>query len=139
MKLMDLRFSRRTHLALKALQELHRDEGKLSGSGLAERIDTTTPFLPQVLGPLVKAGWVVSQTGPGGGYQLAVSLADVSLLEVIETVEGPTETGVCVLRDGPCPGTESCPVHDAWLSARTELQERLSSMSAEGIFERQAS
>jgi Rrf2 family protein len=136
---MDLRFSRRTHLALKALQELHRDGRQLSGSGLAERIETTSPFLPQVLGPLVKAGWVESQPGPGGGYRLAVSLADVSLLDVIETVEGPTETGMCVLREGPCPGTERCPVHEAWLSARTELKERLAAMSAEGMFERQAS
>lgn len=135
---MDLRFSRRTHLAMKALQEL-RDYEMLSGSELAERIDTTSPFLPQVLGPLVKAGWVESQPGPGGGYRLSVSLGDVSLLELVETVEGPAETGRCVLRDGPCPGTESCPVHEAWLSARNELTERLGAMSAGDMFERNPS
>ena len=123
---------------MKALQELG-DAEKLSGSELAERIDTTNPFLPQVLGPLVKAGWIESQPGPGGGYRLALSLGDLSLLEVVETVEGPAETGLCVLRDGPCPGTESCPVHEAWLSARTELTERLAAMSAEDMFERNAS
>jgi Rrf2 family protein len=132
---MELRFSRRTHLAMKALQELG-DAEKLSGSELAERIETTSPFLPQVLGPLVKAGWVESQPGPGGGYQLAVSPGDVSLLELIEMVEGPAETGRCVLREGPCPGTESCPVHEAWLSARAELTERLAAMSARDMFER---
>lgn len=120
---------------MKALQELG-DAEKLSGSELAERIDTTSPFLPQVLGPLVKAGWVESQPGPGGGYRLAVSLSDVSLLELIEMVEGPAETGRCVLREGPCPGTESCPVHEAWLSARAELTERLAAMSAATMFER---
>ena len=123
---------------MKALQELH-DTGRLSGHELAERIDTTLPFLPQVLGPLVKSGWVESQPGPGGGYRLAVTLGDLSLLELVETVEGPAETGRCVLREGPCPGTESCPVHEAWLSARTELTERLAAMSAEDMFERNAS
>ncbi len=123
---------------MKALQELH-DTGKLPGSQLAERIETTSTFLPQVLGPLVKAGWVESQPGPGGGYRLSVSLGDVSILEVVETVEGPAETGRCVLRDGPCPGTESCPVHEAWLSARTELTERLAAMSADNMFERNPS
>ncbi len=89
--------------------ELH-DTGKLPGSQLAERIDTTSTFLPQVLGPLVKAGWVESQPGPGGGYRLSVSLGDVSILEVVETVEGPAETGRCVLlgrtvsRNGELPG-----------------------------------
>jgi Rrf2 family protein len=111
----------------------------LSGVELADRIETTSPFLPQVLSPMVKAGWIESQTGPGGGYRLAVSLADLSLLEVVETVEGPTETGECVLRDGPCPGTESCPVHEAWQSARSELRERLAAVSAQASLERQAS
>ena len=135
---MDLRFSRRTHLALRALDELH-DTSRLSGNELAERIDTTVPFLPQVLGPLVKAGWVESQPGPGGGYRLSVALGDVSILDVIETVEGPAETGRCVLKEGPCPGTESCPVHEAWLSARTELTERLAAVSARDMFERKPS
>jgi Rrf2 family protein len=136
---MDLRFSRRTYLAMRALRELHGSEDQLSGSALAERIETTSPFLPQVLGPLVKAGWVESQPGPGGGYRLAVSLSDVSLLAVIETVEGPTETGQCVLRDGPCPGTESCAVHEAWQSARADLKAHLQAVSAEETFERQSS
>ena len=59
------------------------------------------------------------------------------LLEVVETVEGPTETGECVLREGPCPGTESCPVHEAWQSARSELKTRLGSVSAQASLERQ--
>lgn len=123
---------------MRALQELH-DAEKLSGSDLAERIDTTLPFLPQVLGPLVKSGWVESQPGPGGGYRLSVSLGGLSILEVVETVEGPAETGRCVLREGPCPGTDSCPVHDAWVGARAELTDRLAAMSAEGMFERNPS
>jgi Rrf2 family protein len=136
---MDLRFSRRTYLAMRALRELHTAEDQLSGTALAEKIETTSPFLPQVLGPLVKAGWVESQPGPGGGYRLAVSLDDVSLLEVVETVEGPTETGQCVLRDGPCPGTESCAVHEAWQSAKAELKARLQAISAGETLERQPS
>lgn len=136
---MELRFSRRTYLAMRALRELHAERNQLSGGDLAERIETTSPFLPQVLSPMIKAGWIESQTGPGGGYRLAVSLAELSLLEVVETVEGPTETGECVLREGPCPGTESCPVHEAWQSARSELKDRLAAVSALVSLERQAS
>lgn len=134
---MELRFSRRTYLAMRALRELHDADGQVSGSKLAERIETTIPFLPQVLSPMIKAGWIESQTGPGGGYRLSTSLADLNLLEVVEMVEGPTETGECVLREGPCPGNESCPVHEAWLSARSELTERLRAVSAEASLERQ--
>ena len=76
-----------------------------------------------------RAGWITSDRGPGGGYSLTVNLTQISLLDVLEGVEGPAETGRCVLRDGPCPGTQTCPIHEAWMAARTELVERLSSLT----------
>ncbi len=46
-------------------------------------------FLLKVLKPLVSARVLVSVKGPNGGYRLARSASDVSLLEVIEGVDGP--------------------------------------------------
>lgn len=125
MQLMNISLSRRTDLAIKAMDVLARSQERLSGNSLAERIETTIQFLPQVLGPLVRAGWVDSERGPNGGYRAAVPLDSISLLELIEHSEGPLETGRCVLRDGPCPGTESCAVHSAWMAARETLREKL--------------
>lgn len=126
---MQLQLSRKTDLAMKALAALARAEDRTGGAELAGAIGTTTPFLPQVLGPLVRAGWVDSERGPGGGYLATVDLDEVSLLEVIEATEGSVETGRCVLRDGPCPGTEGCPVHEAWLAARTVLRDALAGVT----------
>jgi len=93
----------------------------VSRSGLAHRVGTTASFLSQVMAPLVKAGWVRSDRGPGGGYQLNDSALQTRLLEVIEVTEGPVIGGRCVLSDGPCPGEETCPIHAAWLEARNVL------------------
>jgi DNA-binding IscR family transcriptional regulator len=62
--------NRRTDLALLALRQLSLQDEPLGGGALAEAIGTTVSFLPQVMAPLIKGGWVASDRGPGGGYRL---------------------------------------------------------------------
>jgi Rrf2 family iron-sulfur cluster assembly transcriptional regulator len=118
---MKLALNRRTDLALLAMGQLSRYEESLSGAALAEAIGTTVTFLPQVMAPLIKGGWVASDRGPGGGYRLTGEARQAHLLDVIEATEGPAEDGRCVMRDGPCPGQPSCPVHAVWMEARQVL------------------
>jgi Rrf2 family protein len=71
--------------------------------------------------PLVNRGWVRSEPGRSGGYATAVSLDDVSVLDVIEAVEGQTDVARCVLEDRACGGGDHCALHDAWARARGHL------------------
>lgn len=125
---MNISFQRRTDLALGVLRALASAPEVVSGTDLAEMIGTTITYLPQVMAPLIKAGWVSSDRGPGGGYRLTSSARGVSLLAVIEATEGPTADGRCVLRDAPCPGDEACPVHVVWTEARRVLTEGFSAI-----------
>jgi Rrf2 family protein len=120
---MNLGFTRRTDLALSALRALAEANERMTRSGLAGQIGTTPSFLPQVLSPLIDSGWVTSERGPGGGYQLTDAAFDARLLQVIEATGGPATTGRCVLRDGPCPGPEACQLHDVWTEAQRVLVE----------------
>src|SRR5690554_3570667 len=121
---MRLELTRKSDLAARTMVEL-AGAGRLKAGDLADRLETTTGFVPQVVGPLVRAGWVVSVPGPTGGYALAVDLADVSVLQVIEAAEGPTHSGRCVVVDRPCDSGQACLVHDAWADARHHLVGRL--------------
>lgn len=121
--------SRKTDLAIKAMEVLSGVEGRMGGAVLADEIGTTVQFLPQVLAPLIQAAWVDSERGPHGGYRAAVGMDSISLLDLVETTEGEIDNGRCLLRDGPCPGTESCPVHIAWMSAREVLIDKLGAIS----------
>lgn len=121
--------SRKTHLALEALKVLSETGERMSGVALATEVGTTIQFLPQILSPLVRAEWVDSERGPGGGYRATVPLGSISLLDLIEATEGEIDNGRCVLRDGPCPGTETCPVHMAWMAAREVLVDKLHAYS----------
>jgi Rrf2 family protein len=118
---MRLEISRRADLAVRALLAIDRAGDRVKADALAAELDTTAGFVPQVVGPLVKQGWVRSDPGPRGGYSAAVSLEAVSVLDVIEAVDGPTDGGLCVVADGPCGRAPHCALHSAWASAREEL------------------
>ena len=100
---------------------LGASDDRVKACDLAERLETTAGFVPQVMGPLVRVGWVRSDPGPTGGYRSTVPLASLSVLDVIEAVDGPTDAGRCVVADRPCDGGHPCALHVAWARARAEL------------------
>ena len=110
---------------MRALRVMAARAERLKGPDLAAAVGSTPGFLSQVLNPLVRQGWVRSDPGPAGGYSLAVDLRTVSLLAVIEAIEGPTDTGRCVLADRPCNERGTCALHVSWLRARTRLLHEL--------------
>ncbi len=125
-----LELTRKTDLALRALQTLPSAGALRKGSELADELGTSAGFLVQVLAPLTSAGWVRSVPGPRGGYQATEAAPDASLLQLIEAVEGPVESDRCVLREQPCPALVSCALHDAWMPARDALVARLAATPA---------
>jgi Rrf2 family iron-sulfur cluster assembly transcriptional regulator len=122
---MKLEISRKSELALAAVQELARHDGPMKGAELAAVLETTPHYLPHVVRPLVVRGWVESNRGPTGGYRLTADLADITFFEFVEVVEGPMEEGRCVLRGKPCPSVDLCVLHEPWLRAREALFEEL--------------
>ncbi len=122
---MRLEITRRTDLATRALLELAVAGQRTKAAELAERVGTTPGFLSQALTPTVAAGWVRSDPGPTGGYTLVTDLHQVSVLDVIEAVEGPTDVGRCVLEDRTCHDGGPCALHQPWSRARTLLTQQL--------------
>lgn len=130
---MRLEITRRADLAIRALALLGRTPERLKASVLAAELETTVGFIPQVVGPLVKAGWVRSDPGPTGGYRSSVDLDHVSVLDVIEAVDGTTDAGRCVVADRPCRPDVPCVLHAAWGQARTELVGMLQTTPMSGV------
>lgn len=130
---MRLEITRRAELAVRALALLGESSTHVKASVLAEELGTTVLFVPQVLGPLVRAGWVRSDPGPTGGYRCQIPLTEVSVLQVIEAVEGATDIGRCVVADRPCLANDVCVLHAAWTQARTELVGVLQSSPMSGV------
>ena len=81
--------------AVRALVELHRrgDSCPVPIAELARRGDIPVQFLEQLFATLRRAGLLRSQRGVRGGYSFARSSAEVTVLEVVELLDGPFGAG----------------------------------------------
>jgi Rrf2 family iron-sulfur cluster assembly transcriptional regulator len=118
---MRLEVTRRTDLATRALLALAAGGQRRKASELAEDLDASPGFLSQAMTPMVNRGWVRSEPGRTGGYTAVTPLEELSVLDVVEAVEGPTDVTRCVLEDRACAGGGRCALHDAWAQARGHL------------------
>lgn len=87
--------------------------------------DITPAFLTKILQPLIKQGIVGSHRGVGGGFYLMKDPAEITLLDVIRTEEGPLYLNLCVADKAHCERESSCPVNRVWHEARGQLLEVL--------------
>ena len=124
---MRLELTKKTDLAFQALSAIAEADGeRVNGAELATQLDISTQYLPHVMAPLTKAGWVSSVSGPRGGYTLTTTIDNISLLDLIEAVEGPVDETRC-LHLGPVHGASgSCALHAPWTKARQALLDELS-------------
>src|SRR5262249_62021596 len=90
--------------ALNALVELHHhgDRGPVPIAELARRREIPVQFLEQLFATLRRAGVLRSQRGVKGGYSFARAAGDITVLELVELLDGPVggaRTGL--VRDAP--------------------------------------
>ena len=127
---MRLQLTRRGDYAVRLAVALARENGQqATGPELASRTEVPSGFLPQVMGDLVRAGIVANRRGRRGGYRLGRPASEVSLLDVVEAVEGDGRRTTCVLRGGPCRRDGACDVHDAFFRAQEALFRSLAMVS----------
>jgi Rrf2 family protein len=86
-----MKLSRTCGYALLALEYLAaQGDGQPVASPLIARArGISERFLVKALTPLVRAGLLLSLKGPSGGYRLARPATKISLLEVVEAIDGP--------------------------------------------------
>jgi Rrf2 family transcriptional regulator, iron-sulfur cluster assembly transcription factor len=118
-----LELTKRGDYAVRAMIALAGgdDTGLLSARRIANAMAIPVRFLPQVLRDLHRAGLVEALPGRTGGYRLARSPDSITLLDVIEAVEGDSRRRTCALRGGPCGAESHCAVHDVFFAAQEAL------------------
>lgn len=124
---MKLALTRRGDYAVRAMIALGRDDGAgwLSAARIAEQMRIPARFLPQIMAELARARLVDSRPGRTGGYRLARLASRISVLEVIEAVEGNARSRTCVLRGAPCGLNGTCDAHVLFAEAHEALLGRL--------------
>lgn len=118
--------------AIIALSKQPKGE-PVSASALARPINCPTAYLSQVLSKLKPAGILKSRRGLNGGVYLARPLHAISLLDVIEAIDGTPFFTRCFLGIEGCGHIEPCPFHGFWSQERSKIQEWLSQTTFDDI------
>ncbi len=90
-------------------------------------------FLTKILQQLTRAGIMKSFKGPRGGVALARSASDISLMEIVEAIDGPELFSECMLGLPGCGERKPCPLHDRWAEERTRLSRLFSQTTLDEI------
>ncbi|MGA3058413.1 MAG: Rrf2 family transcriptional regulator [Candidatus Limnocylindrales bacterium] len=133
---MRLDLTKRSDYAIRAMLALAKTkDGLLSSRKIAQEMHIPPRFLPQIMGDLTRAGLVEAHPGRAGGYRLAKPADSVTLLMVIEGVEGDPHRQICVMRGTPCGVDGECGVHYVFYAAEGALLQHLQSATLKSVID----
>ena len=118
---------RNTGYGLRALLHMaaNPDVDASTAEELAEVADTSTDFMHKIMRSLKEAGIVAAKRGPAGGFRLKRDPHDVTVLEVVNAIQGEFRVNRCVIGLGVCPRSGECPLRPTWLRIQQELEDGL--------------
>ena len=125
-----LRITKQADYGIVLLGQFARLEpgGMLSAKDLASETGIPQPMVGKILKQLVREGLLGSQRGVNGGYQLTRRPEDMSLVEIIECLEGPIAVTACcdVVDAGSCQIQTSCRTRVNWRRISDRIHAMLS-------------
>ena len=122
-----MQITRQADYATRAVLYLARTEnGKLvATSQVAKEQKIPVSFLAKIVMQLSVAGLLHTSRGARGGVALAREPQNITILEVIEAIDGPLQLNVCVEGNGFCSFEDNCPIRSSWCDAQNALTEKL--------------
>lgn len=124
-----MQITRQADYALRAMLYLSRLDTNIRAatSQIADEQQIPPSFLAKIISQLSIAGLISTSRGARGGVTLARPAEDITLLDVVEAIDGPISLNVCSHSAGACPFGEDCPIQPIWSDAQIELVNRLKS------------
>jgi Rrf2 family transcriptional regulator, iron-sulfur cluster assembly transcription factor len=107
---------------------LHHERGPVSVAEVAERQGISSAYLEQLFSKLKRAGLLCSMRGPGGGYELARSPAEINIAHIIAAVGEGVDATRCH-GSADCQDGATCLTHELWTALSNRIDEFLSDIS----------
>ena len=122
-----MQITRQADYAVRAmvyLAQLGQDQ-RAATSQIAQEKQIPPSFLAKIVSQLSVAGLLTTSRGARGGVSLAKAPDEISLLDVVEAIDGPILLNECVSENSDCAFGESCVIKPVWCDAQQELVNRL--------------
>jgi len=101
----------------------------ISRSEIAAQCDIPDKFLAKIAQQLARVGLLEIRQGSRGGYLLKREPAEITLLQVVETIIGEISLNDCVTSSNVCRASANCAVNRIWVKARNQLRDTLNEVS----------
>ena len=125
-----LRMSKLTDYGTIVMTYLARESDRLhAASEIAVQIQVAAPTVSKILKMLAREGLVISHRGVKGGYSLARPPSDISMVQIIDALEGPVGLTECGSSPGSCAQEDSCSVRANWQHINDAVRQALAGVT----------
>jgi Rrf2 family protein len=129
-----MQITRQTDYAIRCVLYLSRHKDHIIMSdAIADEMSIPKSFVAKILQRLAKGGIVKSFRGIKGGFQLAKKAKEITLFDVIDTIQGPTAMNRCAVDKYSCRFRDACTVHPVWVKLRRKVEEYLRKVTFEKL------
>jgi len=134
-----MRLTTKGRFAVTAMIDLglRQSNGPVTLAAISQRQQISLSYLEQLFGKLRRNELVESTRGPGGGYTLARSPADITVAEIITSVDEPMDATQCEGKENCLGEGARCMTHELWASLNTKMVEFLDSITLQKLVDEQ--
>jgi Rrf2 family protein len=129
-------FSASCHYGLQAMFYIasHCKEGcNIELKEIAEERDIPKHFLSKILQQLVREKLLCSMKGPHGGFRLSRDATTITLIDIVEAIDGVEVFDECGIGLRECNDADPCPIHDDFKHLREQVKELFQTKTLEAL------
>ena len=133
-----MRLTTKGRFAVTAMIDLamQHGTGPVTLAEISQRQKISLSYLEQLFAKLRRRALVDSVRGPGGGYQLAKDMAEVSVADIILAVDEPIDATQCGGKEN-CRDDQKCITHDLWAKLNDHILEYLPAVTLKQLVDGQ--
>ena len=109
-------------------------EPNIPTSEIAEKMKIPPSFLAKIISQLSNRGLVKTSRGASGGISLTRDPKDISVLQVVEAIDGTILLNECVGNNKSCLFEDECLVHPIWIEVQESLVKRLGETRFDALY-----
>ena len=115
----------------------HQEDGPVALRDIARRQAISEKYLWQVINPLKALGLVSSVRGAKGGFVLARPPAQITIRDIVSTLEGSTALVKCLDSPETCKRSGTCVAREMWEELEGKMSEAMGAITLQDMIDRQ--
>lgn len=128
-----MKITKEADYALRIVSLLAKSNKQTEAKAIAEKTGIPYRFTLKILRKIVQAGYLKSFRGVNGGYMLNLPPSEITMLDIIEVIDGKIAINMCIDGQEKCTNTEKCSVRCKLLKIQKMIVDELTSVTFEDI------